>query len=261
MLSKRLIAVVTVKEGLVVQSFGFNKYLPIGSPDVVVENLDRWGADEIVLNVIDRTRRDAGPDLELIDSIADLGISTPVIYGGGIRDQRDAVEVIQRGADRVSLSSIVFRNPLAVEQITNSLGSQAVVAALPLEMTNGFLKHFDYLTGKSHPFSEKLSRLLKEQVISEVMVIDRKNEGSFDGFDCNLVRAEPLQNTKLIAFGGIADPALGSYLLGVDNVSALAIGNAFTYEEHAIQCYSRALSCDVLRPPYFRDESSHDWNK
>ncbi len=59
MLKKRLIGVVTVREGWAVQSFCYNRYLPLGRPEAIVENLDRWGADEILIHCIDRssTRR------------------------------------------------------------------------------------------------------------------------------------------------------------------------------------------------------------
>ena len=50
MLKKRLTGAVTIRNGLVVQSFGYNRYLPIGKPKVVVENLDRWGCDEIFIS-------------------------------------------------------------------------------------------------------------------------------------------------------------------------------------------------------------------
>ena len=43
MIKKRLTGIVTIRNGLVVQSFGYNQYLPIGKPKVVIENLDRWG--------------------------------------------------------------------------------------------------------------------------------------------------------------------------------------------------------------------------
>ena len=49
MLKKRLGAFVFIKNGLVVQSIGFKKYLPIGKPEVVLKNLDEWGSDEIIL--------------------------------------------------------------------------------------------------------------------------------------------------------------------------------------------------------------------
>ena len=55
MVKKRLVGVITVKDGWAVQSFGYERYLPLGRPEVIAENLDRWGADEILLQCIDRS--------------------------------------------------------------------------------------------------------------------------------------------------------------------------------------------------------------
>ena len=49
MFSTRIIGVITIYEGIVVQSIGFKKYLPIGSPEIAISYLDRWGIDEIVV--------------------------------------------------------------------------------------------------------------------------------------------------------------------------------------------------------------------
>ena len=101
MLNKRIVAMVTISDGWVVQSFGYKKLMPIGKPSVVAKNLDRWGADEIVLQFIDRSTTNQGPDLYQLDLIAELGLSTPLIYVGGISNSNQALEVISRGADRI----------------------------------------------------------------------------------------------------------------------------------------------------------------
>ena len=41
MIRKRLVGVITVKDSLAVQSFGYKNYLPLGNPEILVENLDR----------------------------------------------------------------------------------------------------------------------------------------------------------------------------------------------------------------------------
>ena len=98
MLKKRLIGVVTVRQGWAVQSFGYQRYLPLGRPEVIIENLDRWGADEILVHCIDRSQNQSGPDFTLIKRIGDLGLSTPLIYGGGIRHLEDALQIVRLGA-------------------------------------------------------------------------------------------------------------------------------------------------------------------
>ena len=68
---KRLIGI-TIKEDWVVQSFRFNEYLPLGRPETVVENLDRWQLDEILILNIDRTTSNLGPNFSLLEKLGDL---------------------------------------------------------------------------------------------------------------------------------------------------------------------------------------------
>ena len=260
-LHKRLIGVVTVKNGWAVQSFGYNSYLPLGRPEVLVENLDRWGADEILVQVIDRSLKKLGPDFHLIEKIGDIGVSTPIIYGGGIRHQHDAVGVIQKGADRISLDNIFFENPNSVREIAHFLGSQALIGSLPVHRADGVLKHYNYVTKSSDYISKEIMRLLEENLISELLISDWLNEGSSNKFNIDLLKAKELSGNKLIAFGGIGDPLIGAKVVAFSNVSAVAVGNSFSYKEHAIQAYSKKLKTDHLRPAYFRDEHTYNWNQ
>ena len=108
MKNKRIIGVVTVKDDIAVQSFGYKKYLPLGTPEVLVKNLDRWGADEILINVIDRTKKKLGPDFNLLKSLQKLQINTPIIYGGGISSVDEAKKTIMLGADRLFIERLLY---------------------------------------------------------------------------------------------------------------------------------------------------------
>ena len=66
MIKKRLIGTVVVKNGIAVQSFSYGKYLPLGKPEIIIKNLDRWGVDEILINVIDRSKNKLDPNFELL---------------------------------------------------------------------------------------------------------------------------------------------------------------------------------------------------
>ena len=73
MLKKRIIGVITVLNGLAVQSFGYKSYLPIGNPKYLAENLDHWGVDEILLLDIKRSEKKQGPNLQLLNEVSNLG--------------------------------------------------------------------------------------------------------------------------------------------------------------------------------------------
>ena len=136
MLKKRLTGAVTIKNNLVVQSFGYNHYLPIGKPKVVVENLDRWGIDEIFIQIIDRYSNRLGPNIELIEEIASSGILTPIAYAGGIKNETQAAEVIRAGAERVCIDGLLHENLTEVKKISSRLGAQAVLGCFPVGVDN-----------------------------------------------------------------------------------------------------------------------------
>ena len=94
MLKKRIIAGVIIKENQVVQSISYRNYLPLGKPPMFVQNLDRQQADEILINVIDRSKFNKGPDLNLLKT-KKFEYSNPINLWGRYFKNSDAVQVIQ----------------------------------------------------------------------------------------------------------------------------------------------------------------------
>lgn len=248
MIKKRLVGVVTVKDGWAVQSFGYRRYLPLGRPEVLVENLDRWGADEIVLQCIDRSRHAQGPDLSLLDRVSRLGLSTPLIYAGGIRDAHDAVQVVKHGADRVGVDALLHDAPQRLAELAAPLGAQAIIACLPMHMADGRAVWYDYRTGHAGALSPSVVEALETGVLSEALVVDWRHEGQARGFDSRLVDAFDAHHVPLIAFGGLSDPEQMRPLLQSPRISAVAVGNFLSYREHAIDHYKSRLTGLPLRP-------------
>ncbi|MEY8198645.1 MAG: HisA/HisF-related TIM barrel protein [Colwellia sp.] len=251
MLKKRLIGVITVKNGYAVQSFGYNKYLPLGDPCVLVENLDRWGVDEIILQCIDRSSNKLGPDLALLERISSEGRATPLVYSGGINSEKSAVSAIQAGADRVCIDSLLHDSPQSIEGISNRLGAQALIASLPVSYDTEGFKWLDYRTGKLKDLDGQVVELLQNKIISEAFVIDWKNEGYKSQFDMQLLSKFPFINIPLIAFGGLSEPEQLKEALLLPNVTAVAIGNFLAYSEHAVQSYKTQLSGIPMRDAFY----------
>jgi cyclase len=254
MLKKRLVGVITVRDGWAVQSFGYRRSLPLGHPQNLAENLDRWGADEILVLCIDRSRRGLGPDLELLRRLGSLGLSTPLSFGGGIRTAADAVTVIQSGAERVCLAALLRTNSGVVGEISTRVGAQAVIGVLPLAFADGALQWLDYLSGQSAPLSVADLALFASRTVSEALLIDWRNEGRAGGFDERLVRHFPLAQVPLIAFGGVSEPAQLDSLLGIDQVVAVGVGNFLSYREHAVQKLRQRSTATSMRSPIFGTE-------
>jgi cyclase len=241
MLKKRLVGVVTVKDGWAVQSFGYHNYLPLGRPECRVENLDRWGADEIFVQVIDRSANASEPDFQLLEKLGKLGLETPLIYAGGVRSVADGVKLIQLGADRIVVDALLHDNLAVVRDLSERLGAQALIASLPLSWKDQEIKWFDYRYKTSTQISNEVLGLIQSGIISEVLISDWEHEGMPGGFEEKLVEKFPLKDVSIIAFGGISKPEQMRFLLECSGVAAVAIGNFLSYHEHAIQKYKEAL--------------------
>ena len=247
MLKKRIIATIVIKDGIAVQSFSYKRWLPLGKPKCMAENFDRWGADEIVLLSTDREGK--GPDLKLIKQISELGLTTPLTYGGGIRNIEDAIKVINYGAERIVLDTLIFEKDNAIDRIAEVIGIQAILASVPLiQKEDGSILHFNHLTKKVEPINTFLKRIFDREKISEIILIDKESEGSFNGFNENFI-IEIKKNTSIpiLAFGGIISMKQISKLLLIDQVSGILIGNSLNYREHAIKQIKNKLNSQQIR--------------
>ncbi len=250
MSNKRLIGSIIIKNGWAVQSFGYTKYYPLGRPEVLAENLDRWGVDEILISCIDRNLE--GPDFSLIKKISDSGITTPIIYSGGIRDKQDAIKSISLGADRIVIDSLLHQNNNNFLEISEFIGSQALIAALPITVKKDNIYWYNYIKKKNVEFSDKLKKSISDNLISELILIDWQNEGSLENnYSIKILEKIPFENIKCIPFGGINSEYISNKLLEFDNVSAIAIGNYLSYKEHAVQNYKNKIYNKPIRNPKF----------
>ena len=254
MLKKRLIGVVTVKQGWAVQSFGYRRYLPLGKPEVLVENLDRWGADEILISCTDRTQTGQGPDFKLLERISALGLSTPIIYGGGIRNKEEAVRVVNLGADRILVDAIIWDSPADLELLSRELGNQALIAHLPVGIRDGALYWRNYRNGEERLMDHALLSRMHLEWISEVMLTDWVHEGTPGAFDEAIPKLFPLQEKPLLLFGGISESTQLQRVLALNNVVAAGVGNFLNYKEHAIQQIKRNLIGVSIRAAHYASQ-------
>ena len=243
---RRLIGVITIINNIAVQSFGYNKYLPLGKPEILAKNLDRWGVDEILLNVIDRSKRKLAPDFRLLELVKRQKISTPIIYGGGINSLDNAKKVINDGADRIIIESLLINNFDEVKKISNFIGSQSLIISIPLCVRNNRILQFNYLNKKKENINKNFLEVLKHNYASEALLIDYNNEGSKDGFDLSIIDKFPIQNKSLIVFGGISSNKKIKKIFKSKIIGAAAIGNSLNYSEH------REQNIKIKNQQYFR---------
>jgi cyclase len=252
-LNKRLIGVVTVRQGWAVQSFCYNRYLPLGRPEVIIENLDRWGADEILMHCIDRSSTQIGPDFSLLERVGKLGLSTPLIYGGGIRNTQDAIKAVSLGADRVTLDAMIWDYPDRLEILSRTLGTQALIANMPVKVRGQNLIWYNYRNRSEIPLIQDELDQINLEWVSEVMLTDFQHEGLQLGFESLIPRLFPLKEKPLLLFGGLSEATQMQDVLSLPNVVGAGVGNFLNYKEHAIQLLKENIYGVPLRAPNYAE--------
>jgi cyclase len=133
------------------------------------------------------------------------------------------------------------------------IGSQALVASLPLGIKEGILQWHSHILQAQRPANETLPRIFEERIISEALVIDWQHEGARNGFDFNILSQFPIDNLPLIAFGGLSEVSQIREILDMPKVAAVGVGNFLNYREHSVQKYKECLASTALRAPEYQN--------
>ena len=129
MLAKRIIPCLDVKDGKVVKGVQFKNLKVEGNPAKLAAIYEEQGADELVFLDITASYEKRGTILDVAKRTADM-ISIPFTVGGGIRNLIDIRNLLNSGADKVSINTAAIREPQLVKQAAETFGSQCIVVAI-----------------------------------------------------------------------------------------------------------------------------------
>jgi cyclase len=151
------------------------------------------------------------------------------------------------GADRVVVDALLREDLSIIDELSERLGAQALVASLPLSWQEESLWWYDYRKRLIQLISNEVREIVQSGVVSEVLITDWQHEGKAEGFDQQLLDHLPLNNVPVIAFGGISSAQQMHELLQLPAVVAVAVGNFLSYKEHSTQAFKENLPGAPLR--------------
>lgn len=245
-IEKRLIAVLTILNDKVVQSIGYQKYLPIGLPEWVVENLNRQGVDEIILADISAAKKlRSGINLPLLKKIGPYCF-TPVTYAGGISKLSDVELAITNGADKVAINSHLTDFDL-IEKIVKVFGKQALIISLDFKYINSKLELLvKNGTIKIDHWEEVIKRL--EQIgVGEFLIKSIVRDGTKKGLDIKLselVRAHTKSPIIISSGTGSVQHIFDAFRHPM--IDAVAVGNFLNYFEHSVPLIKAKLAQEKI---------------
>src|SRR3989442_3265611 len=126
MLTKRIIPCLDVDRGRVVKGVNFLNLRDAGDPVEVARRYEADGADELVFLDISASHEGRAILLDVVRRVAEE-IFMPFTVGGGIRTLEDATQLIQAGAEKVSINSAAVRDPALISAVARKVGRCSTV--------------------------------------------------------------------------------------------------------------------------------------
>ncbi|HUT56080.1 MAG TPA: HisA/HisF-related TIM barrel protein, partial [bacterium] len=136
MLAKRIIPCLDVKDGRVVKGVNFVNLRDAGDPVECAMAYDRQGADELTFLDITASHEKRDIILEVVRKTAEQ-VFMPLTVGGGLRVQGDIRNLLNSGADKVSINTAAVHQPEFVARAAERFGSQCIVVAIDAKRVPG----------------------------------------------------------------------------------------------------------------------------
>lgn len=246
MLKKRVIPVILLRNGLIVQSRNFKRYQSLGSPTAAVERLSSWQSDELIYldissnNSYDLNRDDLNhPGFSSIIDIIQLvskKCQMPLTFGGGIRTIEDVYVRLKNGADKITLNSVAIDKIEFISEVAKTFGSQCVVISIDVKKDeNG--EPYVYKRGKEPTSLNPIefAKAVEDAGAGEILLNSVDLDGTGKGFDLELIEAVA-GNIKipLIALGGAGNWEHFYDVLTKTKASAVAAANIFQHSENSV---------------------------
>ena len=207
MLTKRIIACLDCVNGRVIKGVQFQNHEDIGSVLSLAEKYSNANIDELVLYNIASSAENQTVSHQWIRNVS-KAIRIPFCVAGGIRTLQDAYNILNNGADKISINSPALENPKIITEFAKEFGSQAVVIGIDTKQVDGINTIYKY-TGKientirAEKTLEQWIIEVQERGAGEIVVNSIASDGMKNGYDVPLLtQLRKIINVPLIASGG-----------------------------------------------------------
>jgi cyclase len=263
MKKKRLIPVLLLRNGWLVQSKQFRRYQNLGNPITAVKRLSEWASDELIYLDITRDdsydmRRDdlGNPNrhsiFEIIEDVSKAALM-PITVGGRIRSLQDIEKRLALGADKICINTKAIEEPQFVEVAAREFGSQCVVVSIDVKIIDGH--NLVMKGGAAQPTAyapEAWAKQVEQLGAGEILLNSIDRDGMKTGYDLEMLdKVTQAIRIPVIACGGVGEWAHFAEALEQTGVDAVAAANIFHYSDQSVFLAKKYLSeqgLSVRRP-------------
>lgn len=245
MLSKRIIPCLDVKDGRVVKGINFVNLRDAGDPVEVAQRYDAEGADELTFLDITASHERRKIILEVVQRTAET-VFMPLTVGGGIREIQDIRNLLNAGADKVSINTAAVDRPEFVQAAAERFGSQCTVVAIDAKRKQSAVSDQHaapawevYIHGGRTPTgidAIEWAQRMEAYGSGEILLTSMDQDGTKVGYDIALTRAiADAVTIPVIASGGVGTLEHIYAGLTAGHADAALAASIFHYQEYTIR--------------------------
>ena len=243
MLKHRLIAVIIIRDGQVVQSEKF-KHTNVIHYDAfhAVEAFNNWSVDEILLLNVSKNHSSQKKFLEIVKHVSKTCF-VPLAVGGYIDSVAYGSSLIFSGADKLVINTLWKSDIETVRSLSGRFGRQCIVASIDVKMNNQNLKEVHVNRGEVNIGRNAVqwAEFCEKNGAGEIFFNNIDHDGNRKGYDTETIsKISKKVKIPIIAFGGVFSwkHMLEGLNAGAD---AVAAANIFHYKEMATKQAKRYL--------------------
>lgn len=229
--SGRLIPVLLSNGSSLIKPHKFGSHRYVGDPANTVRIFSELEADELIFIDMFATRTGRGPNWKMLEQIAREAFM-PIVYGGGISCADEASSVLETGFEKIALNSLLEKNPSAVKEIVNRVGSQAVVASVDYSFRLANLGR-----RRRRVWHNTLAKLesavtrAQDLGCGEILLSSVERESTWIGYDLETVKKiSDLVELPVIAHGGAGSRSDVKQVMAA-GASAAAAGSMLIFQD------------------------------
>ena len=206
MLAKRIIPCLDVRAGRVVKGIKFLQLRDAGDPVEVASVYDREGADELCFLDITASHENRAIILDVVARTAEQ-VFMPLTVGGGINKLEDIRNLLNAGADKVSINTGAVNRPEFVREAAETFGSQCIVVAIDAKLVGNHWEVFTH--GGRNPTgidANEWAERMETYGAGEILLTSMDRDGTKAGYDLELTRIiSERVAIPVIASGGVGN--------------------------------------------------------
>ena len=237
MYKKRIIPCLDIKNGRVVKGINFVNLVDAGDPAEQAKFYSENGADEICFLDITASNENRDIILDIVKKTSE-NCFVPLTVGGGVRTLKDISNLLNSGADKVSINTAAVNDSNIIKEGAQKFGSQCIVVAVDAKkIDNNKWEVFTH-GGRSSSGKNVMDyvREIENLGAGEILLTSMDRDGTKKGYDLDLTKkVSSLVNIPVIASGGVGKLDHLYEGLKIGKANAVLAASIFHFGEFSIQ--------------------------